>query len=185
MSSFDNWRFAVSVLEDWGVLLPNVGQAFIELATLRNLSIHFNPRTYNTMREDALSALKTLGRIINLQFGAFGRQPWFIENTPGAQFIKRAYENVPFVKTYIVPLSGFVGVDYGMDLTERGWRHLDYHDYGSGEVDDAEYACLYRERDSDKVVTREMVEGAMRVQTSPATESGVDSLSPDGTSTPI
>jgi hypothetical protein len=160
--SFDDWQFAVRVLEDWGVLLPEVGAAFLELAMLRNRSVHFNPATYTTMRTDALSALKTLGRIIQIQFGSFGRQPWFIENTPGAQFIKRAYEDVPFVRTYIVPLSGFVGVEYGMDLTERGWRHLDYHDYGPGEIEDAEFACLYRERDPSKVVTREMVEGAAR-----------------------
>lgn len=160
--SFDDWRFAARVLEDWGVLLPHVGSAFIELATLRNRSVHFNPATYNTMREDALSALKTLGRIIQLQFGVFGRQPWFIENTPGAQFIKRDFEGLPFVRTYIVPLSGFVGVDFGMDHTERGWRHLDYDDYGPGDIDDAEYARLYRERDHSTVVTREMVERAAR-----------------------
>lgn len=178
--SFDDWRLAVRVLGDWGVLRPEVGPAFIELAVLRNRSVHFNPATYTTMREDALSALKTLGRIIQLQFGAFGRQPWFIENTPGAQFIKRAYEDVPFVKTYIVPLSGFVGVEYGMDLTERGWRHLDYHDYGPGDLDDDEYARLYRERDHSKVVTREMVERAARAQVSAAAEEGAESSDPRG-----
>jgi hypothetical protein len=172
--SFDDWRFAVRALDDWGVLLDEVGPAFIELAVLRNRSVHFNLATYTTMREDALSALKTLGRIIQLQFGAFGRQPWFIENTPGAQFIKREYENVPFVKAYIVPLSGFVGVEHGMDLTERGWRHLDYHDYGPGDLDDNEYARLYRERDHTKVVTREMVERAAPAQVSTATDEAAE-----------
>ncbi len=106
-----------------------------------------------------------------MQFGAFGGQPWFIENTPGAQFIKRAYEDVPFVKTYIVPLSGFVGVEYGMDLTDRGWLHLDYHDYGPGELDDDEYARLYRERDHRRIVTRQMLERA-RAQTSAVADKG-------------
>lgn len=163
-NSFDDWRFAVRVLGDWGVLLPDVGPAFIELAALRNRSVHFNPAIYATMRADALSALKTLGRIIERQFGAFGRQPWFIEDTPGAQFVKREYEDVPFVKHYIVPLSGFVGVEYGMDLSENGWRHLDYCDYGPGDIDDAEYARLFRERDPGRVVTREMVECAARAR---------------------
>ena len=49
------------------------------------------------MREDALLALTLLGKIISRQFGYFGSQPWFIENTPGAQFIKAEYENHPFV----------------------------------------------------------------------------------------
>jgi hypothetical protein len=64
-------------------LLPGGGNADL------NRSVHFNSATYSTLREDALSALKTLGRVIQLQFGGFGRQPWFIENTPGAQFIRR------------------------------------------------------------------------------------------------
>jgi len=178
--SFNDWRLAVRVLEDWGVLLPDVGPAFICLAALRNRSVHFNPATYTTMREDGLSALQTLGRIIQLQFGVFGRQPWFIENTPGAQFIKRAYEDVPFVKTYIVPISGFVGVEYGMEIMERGWRHLDYRDYGPGQLDDAEYARLYRERDPRKVVTREMVERAARTQPSAAAAQWVEGGGPEG-----
>jgi len=182
--SFDDWRFAVRVLDDWGVLLPDVGAAILELAALRNRSVHFNPATYTTMREDALSALKTLGRVIQLQFGAFGRQPWFIEDTPGAQFIKRAYEDVPFVKTYLVPLSGFVGVEYGMDLTERGWRHLDYDDYGPGEVDDAEYARLYRERVSSKVVTREMVASTAAVQGASAAGEETAGGNPEGATPP-
>jgi len=89
-------------------------------------------------------------------------------------------KNVPFVKTYIVPLSGFVGVEYGMDLTERGWRHLDHHDYGPGDVDDAEYARLYRERDHSKVVTREMVERAGRAQATAEADEGADSARPEG-----
>lgn len=159
--SFDNWRLSVRILDEWGVLLPDVGPAFLDLEPLRNRSIHFNPSTYTTMRDDALSALRILGRIISLQFGAFGSQPWFIENTPGAQFIKRAYEQFPFVKTYLVPSSGLVGVEYGMELTELGWRHLDYDDYGPGDVDDEEYARLYRDRDPNKVVSRDMVQRAL------------------------
>ncbi len=163
-ASFDDWRFAVDVLEDWGVLIPDVGLTFMELAALRNRSVHFNAATYNTLREDALSALVKLGRIIKLQFGLFGSQKWFIEDTPGAQFIKKTHEDTPFVRTYIIPLSGFVGIHYGMEFTERGWCHLDYEDYGTGSVDDAEYARLYRERDHSKVVTRNMVEQAARSQ---------------------
>ncbi|WP_180897324.1 hypothetical protein [Martelella soudanensis] len=107
-------------------------------------------------------------------------QPSFIENTPGAQFIKRAYEDVPFVKTYIVPLSGFVGVEYGMDLTERGWRHLDYQGYGPGNLGDDDYARLYHERHRSKVVTREMVERAARAQVSAAAEDEAESTDPIG-----
>ncbi|MER9696989.1 hypothetical protein [Mesorhizobium sp. M0146] len=103
-----------------------------------------------------------MGAIIENQFGAYGGQPWFIPGTPGAQFIKRDFEAVPFVMTYIVPLSGFVGPEFGTDLQPPGsWVHLDYHDYGDEVLDDAAFAKAYRDRDPEKVVTRPMIEDGL------------------------
>lgn len=156
--SFDNWQFAVDVLTDWGVLVEGAGDDFLALSKLRNRSIHFNSDTYVTMRDDALEALKTLGRIIGRQFG-IGRQPWFIKNTPGAMFISREWESHPFVRTYLIPLSGYVGPEYGMEFDERfGWRHLDYHDYGDGELDDDAFAKSIRESDGSSTATRKMLD---------------------------
>lgn len=162
--SFPDWARAVDALEEWDVLLPGVGAIFIELSALRNRSLHFNPATYSTMRDDALVALKSLGRAIEMQFGVFGGQPWFIENTPGAQFIKRDHEHLPFVRKYLIPLSGFVGVNYGMEFNQRGWQHLDYDDYGPGELDDDEFAHLFRSRAGDRVVTRAMIDASVDQQ---------------------
>lgn len=111
------------------------------------------------MREDALAALQRLNEIIAKQFGYFGFQPWFIEDTPGAQFVKRAYESDPFVRTYIIPRSGFVGYLYGMEMSEDGyWRHLDYADYGDEDLSDEEFAKRFRERNHAKVVSRDMID---------------------------
>jgi hypothetical protein len=157
--SFDNWPFAIGVLTDWKVLADGVGAEFLELGELRNRSIHFNPETYESLREDALAALQRLNAIIAKQFGYFGLQPWFIEDTPGAQFVKRAYETDPFVCTYVIRRSGFVGPLYGMELTQQGyWIHLDYADYGDGALTDEEFALRYRERDPTRVVSRELIE---------------------------
>lgn len=159
--SFDHWPFVVSVLTDWSVLADGVGAEFLALGELRNRSIHFNPETYQSLRADALGALQRLNAVIALQFGYFGRQPWFIENTPGAQFVKRAYEEHPFVRTYLIPRSGFVGPLYGMELSEQGfWTHLDYADYGDVEFSDEEFATRYRDRNPAKVVSRQMIEAA-------------------------
>ncbi len=157
--SFDHWPSVVSILTDWGVLVDGVGSEFLALGELRNRSIHFNPETYSSLRKDALAALRRINGIIAKQFGYFGGQPWFIEITPGAQFLMRAYESNPFVRAYIIPRSGFVGPLYGMELSREGhWMHLDYADYGDGELSDEEFAKQYRERDHTKVVTREMIE---------------------------
>ncbi|MGX9431604.1 MULTISPECIES: hypothetical protein [Bradyrhizobium] len=157
--SFDNWPFAVSVLTDWKALADGVGADFLALGDLRNRSVHFSPETYQSLRQDALAAFERLNAIIAKQFGYFGLQPWFIEDTPGAQFVRRTYEDHPFVRTYIIPLSGFVGPLYGMELSQQGlWTHLDYSDYGDDELSDAEFAKRYRERDPTKIVSREMIE---------------------------
>lgn len=156
--SFDNWPRSVEILTDWNVLLPEAAENFLILETLRHRSVHFNHETYTTMREDALLALTLLGKIIARQFGYFGGQPWFIENTPGAQFIKAEYENHPFVRTYLIPASGFVGVNYGIELLGAKWVHLDYEDYGDGSLSDEEFAMAERKRDPAKVVTRAMIE---------------------------
>ena len=157
-NSFENWKKSIEILNDWKVLLPEVAESFLKLEPLRHRSVHFNPETYTTMREDALLALSLLDNIISRQFGYFGGQPWFIENTPGSQFVKEGYEMHPFVRTYLIPVSGFVGVNYGMELTGSGWVHLDCADYGDGSLSDEEFAKAERERDPARIVTRAMIE---------------------------
>jgi hypothetical protein len=164
--SFDKWPFVVSVLTDWKVFAEGVGAEFLALGEVRNRSIHFNPETYQSLREDALASLQRLNAIIAKQFGYFGFQPWFIEDTPGAQFVKRAYENDPFVRAYVIPRSGFVGALYGMEMSGGFWKHLDYTDYGDDELSDDQFARRFRERDHAKVVSREMIEKQRQTATS-------------------
>jgi hypothetical protein len=158
-ASFDDWPFVVAILTDWQVLASDVGKNFLALGELRNRSIHFNPNTYQSLRDDALAALSPLDKIIAKQFGYFGGQPWFIDDTPGAQFVKRASESDPFVQHYIIPRSGFVGPLYGMEMIREGHlHHLDYADYGDEDLTDEEFAKRFRERDPKRVVSREMIE---------------------------
>lgn len=156
--SFDNWQRAVEILTEWDVLLTEPAENFLKLEKLRHQSVHFNPETYKNMREDALSGLTLLEKTISKQFGYFGGQPWFIANTPGAQFIKSSFETNPFVRTYLIPRSGFVGVNYGMDFDGLNWIHLDYADYGDGTMTDDEFAKALQERDPTRVVTRAMID---------------------------
>jgi hypothetical protein len=55
-----------------------------------------------------------------------------------------------------------------MELSQQVlWTHLDYADYGEDELSDEEFAKRYRERDSTKVVSREMIENRARCFASP------------------
>lgn len=49
-----------------------------------------------------------------------------------------------------------------MDLGEGSWQHLDYADYGDGELSDEEFAVRNRERAREKVVSRATLQSAQQ-----------------------
>jgi len=150
--SFDDWRVPINALETWGILLPKAVIEFRQLMSLRHRSIHFNASTYNSLRDDALSAILHMRTIIELQFGTFTDAPWFIPGTKGHCFIKKEYETHPFVKTYFLPKCPFVGPLFAMDFNVGGWRFFDMENYGAGSWTDEEFAKQYNDRDPEMVV---------------------------------
>ena len=150
--SFDDWHVSIDVLEAWKVLLPETVAEFRALVPLRNRSIHFNLKTYGKLREDALSAVLHMRTIIEKQFGSFGLQPWFIRGTKGNLFIRKDYEDHPFVSTYFLPNCPFVGPYFGMEYSPAGWKVHDRPNYGEGSWTDDEFAEVFNNRDPALVV---------------------------------
>lgn len=102
--SFDDWDLAINTLASWGVLLPNVVSRYQELKIARNKAIHFQPDVDENDRELALEAIKLLVKIIGEQFGAGAGgyyQPWFIEGTKGAFFIKKTGKTTHLSRRFI------------------------------------------------------------------------------------
>lgn len=151
--SFDRWSVVIDTLEAWQVLLPEAVIAFRELEQLRNRSIHFNPETSLQLRANALSASGFLTRIIETQFCAFGLQPWFIEGTLGAGFIKREWEDDPFVAHYYCAKNVCVGPFHSVDFHPvEGWRFVDHPDYGEFGIDiltDEQFKNVFNDRDPE------------------------------------
>jgi hypothetical protein len=151
-NSFDCWSLVIDTLEVWQILLPEAVVAFRELEKLRNRSIHFNPETASQLRADALSAADLLSRIIGQQFCAFGLQPWFIEGTLGACFIKREWETNPFVAHYYCARNVCVGPFHSVDLhPAHGWRFVDHPDYGEfgiNSLTDEQFMKLFNDHDA-------------------------------------
>ncbi|WP_156465793.1 hypothetical protein [Methylobacterium sp. Leaf106] len=149
--SFDCWSIAIDTLKAWQVLLPEVIVSFRDLEKLRNRSIHFNLETASQLREDALTAAKLLSRIIEQQFCAFGQQPWFIEGTLGAGFIKREWESNPFVAHYYCAKNFCLGPFHSVDFSDAlGWRLVDHPDYGEFGIDslsDEQFKDLFNNHD--------------------------------------
>jgi hypothetical protein len=152
-NSFDDWNVAIRVLETWDVLLPDVAEELRKLKALRHRSIHFNASTYVSVREDALEAILRMRTVIERQFGAHGTQPWFIEGTAGHQFIKKAYEENPFIKRYYLPQCPLVGPLFAIEFSPQ-FQPLfyDVKDYGEGSWSDEEFMTQFNERDPEAVV---------------------------------
>jgi hypothetical protein len=144
-NSFDDWRVVIDALEAWGVLLPKAVSEFRALMVLRHRSIHFNVSTYATLREDALAAILHMREIIDQQFTAFGLRPWFILGTKGHIFIKREWEESPFIKACYLPTCPFVGPYFAISFS-RGLRFHDHNDYGDGTWTDEEFAQAFNDR---------------------------------------
>lgn len=146
--SFDDWRVPINTLEIWNILLPAAAKEFRALMPLRNRSIHFNLGTYLALREDALAAILHMRTIIEEQFATHALRPWFIPGTLGQVFIRKEYEQHPFVREYFLPRCPFVGPFFGMSYEGgHGWRFHDHPDYGDGAWTDEEFAEIYNKRD--------------------------------------
>jgi hypothetical protein len=146
--SFQDWEFAVSTLEAWGVLEPGAAAALRALASLRHQSLHFNPETYPRLRADALAAIGHLMTVVQNQFSAFGTCPWFIPGTPGTCFVKQSYESNPFVRRYYLPLCPKVGPRFAWSPDHGQWLAFDFIRYDDErDVTDEEFRDLYNGRD--------------------------------------
>lgn len=150
-SSLDNWQQAIHVLSDWGVLLPEASKALRKLEALRHRSLHFTVSTYDTLRDDAVRAIKLLCSLIESQFSAFGGQPWFIEGTKGACFIKAAWEQVPFIRTYYLPLCPAVGIYHAYSNEDGRWILFDYKEYEGQEISDEDFRDCFNARDPSRL----------------------------------
>lgn len=151
--SFDNCSKAISILSVWGVLSDDLIEKFNALQLIRNKSLHFNNETYVSVRDDSLEAIKIISEIISLRFGFFRKQhTWGIKGTKGAQFIKKEYENDPFIKNFYLPLCPLVGPNYAVKFIEHGTLFVDQATYPDDEITDDHFANLYNNRKPDDVV---------------------------------
>jgi hypothetical protein len=143
--SIDDWEVAISTLESWNVLLPEVASKFRELMQLRHRSLHFNPETDTNDHDLALGAVKKLSEIITGQFAAFGTQPWYFI-AAGSTFVKRSQEKVPFVQRIVLPSCRLVGPLHTLESKRNVWLVHDDNTYEDREITDEEFSEMYSNR---------------------------------------
>lgn len=146
--SFTDWDMMLRVLTSWNVLLPDTKDYIQKLKKLRHqYAAHFNIETDTKDRELGLEAIKLFQEFIKIQFGAFGKQPWFIEGTKGAFFIKKEFETNPFVKRIYLPNCLLVGPRYEFVNSPKGIQLKD-ENYENKEITDAEFKELFEKKSS-------------------------------------
>lgn len=140
-SSFDNWEKATDILVAWGILLESTANYFYELKRKRNNAIHFNLDTEDDERQQALDSISLIQNIINVQFSAFGKCPWIIR-APGVSFIKKDWENHPFIKLVYLPNCVQVGPNH---IVKRVFplEIVDDFPYDKTELTDEEFIDIY------------------------------------------
>lgn len=143
--SFANWSDVTRTLVSWGVLRPEVAPAFRDLEELRNRVLHFSEDTVPAARELALSACSFVRDVVEKQFSAFGPNPWFITSVPGVVFIKRSWEDQPFIRLVYIPNCAYVGPDHYIerDQVNCRWIVIDETEASDREIGDEEYARLH------------------------------------------
>lgn len=143
--SFDYWPLAIDALESWGELLPEAADKFRDLNEKRNRAIHFNPETDHNDKGLALEAIHLVQDIVNIQFAAFGTQPWYF-CIPGEMYIKKEWEEKPLIKHIFIPNSLLVGPKHRVESVLPQIVVTDQFEYDDRERSDEEYFELRQNR---------------------------------------
>lgn len=140
--SFDDWSIPISTLESWEVLLPDVIENFYKLKEMRNKAIHFRPEIDKNDRELALEAINCMKAIIGSQFSSWGPQPWFITAITGELYLKKSWEEKPFIKKIYLPNCALVGPKHKIKAITPKVIIDDNFKYESNQISDEDFCKL-------------------------------------------
>lgn len=131
----------IDALRAWDVLLPDVADDSSKLNAIRNNSVHFRHDLDKDVRTPALEAIRLLEKIINQQFSALDNMRWFIPGTPGAAYLRRDVEDLPFIRLVFIPNSFLVSSQYRMHFTSDGLLVTDEVYNSARELNDEQFAA--------------------------------------------
>lgn len=168
--SFDNWNTAIDVLEEWRVFIDEVvfrawqvfainrarlskeetdlhassgvADLFRRLHSLRNDSLHFRVDLDIETRQPALRAIQLLQDIVAAQFGVEGPLPWFIPEARGQHFIRKEFEDTPFIREFYLPACVLVGPRYRIESVGNALQVSDPGPYEDKEISDERFVDL-------------------------------------------
>lgn len=149
--SSQNWKALITTLAEWNVLLPDVEAAFRRLEKVRRTVIHLQESNPPDFYQLGSEGIRDLNLIIGGLFGFLRSQPWMIEGEFGIPFVKKSFEDNPFVRQFILPNCALVGPAHrleGLDQDSMRWLVHDV-EYPEIEISDSEYMALYQQARQD------------------------------------
>lgn len=147
--SFDNWSLPIDALESWDELLPEAASRFHDLNVKRNSAIHFDPETDHNDKELSIEAIHLIQEIVSIQFAAIGNQPWYFY-VPGETYIKKEWEDRPFIKYVLIPNSLLVGPNHEVESVIPQIVVNDQFDYQDKDITDEEFTTLRQNRNQSR-----------------------------------
>jgi hypothetical protein len=150
--TFDKWDMAIDTLVAWDVLLSPVAAELRRLRDHRTAAIHFRPELDEDARPLALAAIQSLSIVIGTQFSAFGNAPWFITGVPGEAYLRKDWEDQPFVRAVYLPNCLRVGPRHRIQSLMP--LQVTDEEYEPREISDQEFCTLRRAQSSGQTPRR-------------------------------
>jgi len=137
---------SLEILSGWAVLEPPAAEFFEELRVARNALTHYSEGLYDELRDRSLAAASLLRDALDAQFGVMVERR-LIENTPGLMFLKKAVEDEPFVRRYLLPTAMHVSPRHEIDVggSTGNWSLKSEVPVDSAVDTDAEFVRLMSE----------------------------------------
>jgi len=144
------WSLLVETMKGWHIMQPKAAEDFMKLEELRQLTIHFHPKedVDNNAQGIALKAIRIFQGIINAQFASHGNLPWYIQGVEGETYIKKEWDECPYIKRLYRHHCELVGPNHEV----RGINpyRIEDKEYTKREIDDAEFVRLRTETSTYK-----------------------------------
>ncbi len=102
--SWQSYDSNMKVLKAWGLLTDTQKELFKGLRDIRNRAVHFHNEF--DAKSDALTAIKTLHKILDSYFSTFVRKDVLrVFEIPGEIWVREDKIDNPFVKVFVLPCS--------------------------------------------------------------------------------
>lgn len=137
-----NWIDAIDALYEWGIISEETKGDYEKLYKLRTESVHYQDKPQD-LEIMAVQAIKTIFKILSSLFGYFENKKYLLLfDCPGEIYVRKEYEDNPFVRGFILSTSYKVGYKHSVVVKDESFIFEDNNVYDNKEISDEEFIKL-------------------------------------------